>query len=336
MQNRFSLTVVLCLLLLGGWQLARAWQDVPAVTPPQETGSPDETPENAAGASTPENTLTGEAARSRAKEVLEAARNLLFTSPSIRAKLTQSVSLGDYRFRSEGEYRSADGFRYRLSYRMKLAQLEGEFLEVSDGQMLHTVRTIRPVESKGIEDEELEVSRRDLQRIKREGSKFLSNAKAIQSTEIALGGLPAILASLERSMQFDKVVEETLGGEPVVTLHGTWNPERKDFLMQGLGPMSQQLAPFFPELVRIAFTRDSSFPVRIQYLKLVDQQQLTYLPLLTLSFSEVQFNQPVEFRDFAYIPPQTVEVLDLTSQYLELIRSTAQGVSVDPGASAPQ
>jgi hypothetical protein len=106
--------------------------------------------------------------------------------------------------------------------------------------------------------------------------------------------------------------------------------------MQGLGPMSQQLAPFFPELVRIAFTRDSSFPVRIQYLKLVDQQQLTYLPLLTLSFSEVQFNQPVEFRDFAYIPPQTVEVLDLTSQYLELIRSTAQGVSVDPGASAPQ
>lgn len=330
MKNLSSLTLWVLMLLIGGWRVASAWQPAPATTPASQNTS-EESSSVQSNTSAP--TIEGTEAAKKAREVLTSARELLFTKSSIHADLTQTVSVGDFKFRSSGKYRSGNGFRYKIEYSVKLAELEGVFLEVSDGQILHTVRTLRPTGSSGASaEDEVEITRRDIQRIKKEIGKHLGNVPAEQSAEIALGGLPAVLASLEKSMVFDSVQQDTLNGQPVITLQAAWNPARRTQLLGGLGNLAAQIEPFFPELVRIAFDAETKFPVRIQYLKLVDPDQQVYLPILTLAFTNVVYDSPVEFLDFSYIPPQGLQVQDDTAAFVEQIRQSA---GVTPEGQTP-
>lgn len=321
MKNLPILTLVVVIGLAGAWKAAQALQP-PATETKAAADNASAEPEQKADQ--PQNFIEGEAAAKKAAEVLTAARELLFTKPSIRTHLVQTVDLGDFQFKSEGDYRSGTGFRYKFQYAVKLAELEGRFMEISDGQILHTVRTLHPLNSgKDASKDEVEISRRDIQRIKKEIEKFLGNSSAEQSAEVALGGVPSILASLERCMQFDRVTEEALADTPVITLEGKWKETRKNELLAGIGNMGAQIAPFVPDLVRVAFDAQTKFPLRIQYLKKDPSKEATYVPIYTLAFNNIVYDEPVDPLDYSYLPPQGFQVVDDTNMFIEQIRQSA-------------
>lgn len=311
-------TLVLVLLGAAAWQAAEAWQET------SETS-----PADPAAASQGESSEPVAQENTRAVELLREARERLFQRESVQAQLSQFVSLGDYKFRSSGSYLSASNFRYRLEYRVELADMEGTFLEVCDGQILHTRRHVgKPVRSStplATPTGDVELTRRDIQRILRETRQRLDVPEALHAAEIGIGGLPAVLASLERSMVFDALRSETIEGREYVVIQGRWNDDRRTSLLSGLGGVAGQVANFLPDMVRIYLEKETLFPERILYLKLVSEERKTYRPMLTVEFSDIRLDQPVPPQAFVYVAPPGIEERDETAFYLELIKGAAAG-----------
>ena len=261
-----------------------------------------------------------------ALELIRQSRTALFNYESLQANLHQRVNLGNYKFTASGSYSAASGFRSRLQYNVELGEMEGHFIEVSDGQILHTRREVGPREiaGKSAGAMQVELARRDIQKILQETQKQLELAEpqasqAMQAAEIGIGGLPAILASLERMFFFESVKDDTIGGQQVRIVQGRQNSARVGELGEEYGAIAAQVAQLMPDLVRITLLADSLFPMRIQYLKQVDAEKNIYQPLLTLEFSEIRINQPLPAREFSYTAQPGIEEKDETPMFLETI-----------------
>lgn len=312
MKNLPILTLVLTLAAIGLFRAAQAWQEKQA----EHGTNSDETVQTDASEGF---TVDSE----RAAELFQQARERLFEHASVQANMSQLVSLGTYKFRSSGAYMAGEDFRYRLEYQVELADLQGSFLEVCDGQILHTRRQIAKAEGTALTAAaaEVELTRRDIQRILRETRDNLDVPEALHAAEIGLGGLPAVLASLERSMIFDAVREETLGGRDYFVLQGTWSEEHRGELMEGLGGVAGQIAGFLPDLVRIYLERETLFPERFVYLKRISEERQSYRPMLTVEFTDVTLGESLPAQAFIYVAPPGMEERDETAFFLQMIRS---------------
>jgi len=260
-----------------------------------------------------------------ALRVVKEARSRLFQHKSVQADITQLVSLGDYRFRSSGKYLAGEEFKSRIEYAVKLGNLEGTFLEVCDGQILHSRRQISEVNNKsaGGKPPKIELARRDINKILRETQLYLDQPAAVRAAEIGIGGLPAILASLERTMIFESVKEEIEDEIPVLIVQGSWNKEESEKLAAGMQGLSTQIMQFMPDKVRITFNKETLFPQKFQYLKEIPQSPGVFQPLLTVAFENAAINQPIPANRFNYIPPPGTEERDETAMFIEAIKASA-------------
>lgn len=260
-----------------------------------------------------------------ALQFVQAARAKLFTHETVQAEFTQRVALGDYRFQSHGRYISGEGFRSRIEYQVQLGELEGLFLEVCDGQILHTRRQIQKQRKGPAETAapQLELSRRDIQKILRETQQHLDKPEAVRAAEIGIGGLPAILASLERTMIFESLEQRENNGTPITIVQARWNAAEKGKLLTGMGGMASQMDQFFPDRVRLTFNSETLFPLEFQYLKKITGEVATYKPILTVAFQKVVLNQSVSPQQFSYIPPPGMEERDETAVYIQAIQQAA-------------
>lgn len=315
MNNPYILTllVLAVLSLVRGDQ--RAWSQEPPAANSAPTGNPEDKPEKELTPPDP-----------AAIEVIKEARSRLFQYKSVQADITQQVSLGDFRFQASGKYLAGEEFRSRVEYSVKLGEMEGVFLEVCDGQILHTRRQISEKQTPGSKTTAptIELTRRDINKILRETQLYLDQPEAVRAAEIGIGGLPAILASLERTMVFEALHEETEAGRPVLIVQGRWNPTERDRLLVGLGGLASQIEQFLPDRVRITFEKETLFPTRFQYLKQISEEKMVYRPLLTVSFSNAIMNQPIPQQRFNYIPPPGMEERDETALFIEAIQMSAQ------------
>lgn len=282
-----------------------------------------------------------------AVDLLRRARTALFNYETLQAKLTQRANLGTYHFTADGSYSSASGFRSRLQYNVELGEMEGHFTEVSDGQILHTRREVGPKKSAGKNAGALQIdlARRDIQKILQETQKQLEQpepraSQAMQAAEIGIGGLPAILASLERVFFFDSVKNDAVNGQPVKVIQGRSNPTRVSELVGGLGAIGPQVSQFLPEVVRITLQAETLFPQKIQYLKLVNPENNVYEALLSIEFTEVVINQPLPGREFTYSAQTGLEERDETAIYLQTIlgvpETEATATDVENPTAPPQ
>lgn len=273
-----------------------------------------------------------------AVKLLQDARTRLFNHESVQAELVQKVVLGGYRFSASGRYLSGRDFRTRLEFSAQLGEMEASYLEVCDGQILHTRRQINRLASRANEQPstpEIELTRRDIQKILSEVQLFLDQPPAVRAAEIGIGGLPAILASLERTMIFVSLTEASLEGNPVLVIEGRWNPDERDRIMTGLGQMAAQINQFMPERVRVAFDQDTLFPRRIQYLQRASSESSVYNALLTVEFANVRLNQPIPIQQFRYLPPPGMEERDETATFVEHILEATNPPPVSE-AESPQ
>jgi hypothetical protein len=239
----------------------------------------------------------------QAQTLLKQAHAALLSRRTIRADVLELATLSEPPLRMTGTYVSA-GLKLRLDYQVRLpGNVEGSLLTVCDGERLWSLMKL---------PESQQVTRRDVRQILAAAERYQGNPERAASVDLALGGLPALLTSLQRSMSFDAVKEDTLDEQPVWILNGRWNSQLATEL--GGDATKPNYPEHIPDGVRVSLVKDSLFPARLLYVK---RREVGLRPLLDLRFRNVVVDGPVTDEEFRFTPPEATEPQDVTRQYIE-------------------
>jgi hypothetical protein len=262
---------------------------------------------------------------------LQSARERLKQYSSVRANIVEKVSIIDHSFTASGSYLQGKDLQLRLALNLEIGGNKGSLLEVCDGQVLWTRHDIKTGE-KGVDQPH--ITRRDVREILKAAQKNGRVPVNSLVSDLGLGGLSGLLAALETDMTFQKkVAEESLDGRPVLRIEGSWNAEYlKRFGAAEKGDERAELPLFIPDLVRIAFDKETEFPRRITYLKQMPGRMILR-PMLTVDFVKPVFNGPTNENDFLFTPPDRPQPVDITQLYLQRLLPPPTAPGAKPGAA---
>lgn len=277
---------------------------------------PDNAPTSAADAEEEQPSVIrrNEKSGASAQVTLESARDRLISYRSVQAEMVETVDLGMRRFRMKGSYLQGTDLKLRLEYDLQVGSTEARLVEVCDGQILWTHQTI------GAEER---VTRRNVRQILTAASSAGKTPQNLLTAELGLGGLPGLLAGIQKSVQLEKQWEQDVNEQTFVVIEGGW---KKNFRSKFLGPdadSEQPLPAFVPDQVRIYFEQESLFPRRILYLK--RSPEGTRRPMVTLDFVDVRWNVELADDAFEYTPPEKVARQDVTQAYINRFNPPEQG-----------
>lgn len=267
-----------------------------------------------------------------ASALLRQSRDNLAGFRTLKAKMVETAEFGPRRFKAEGIYLQGVDHRVRVDVEVSIGENKGRLLQVSDGEVLWTIYDVGP---------QLRITRRDVNQIlaATEGAE----ARATELAELGLGGLPALLTSIERSNDFQPTQTATIEGRKFYVLQGAWKPEvRQQFQAKAQSlpvPTTEPrpLPPHVPDLIRVYLDSETLFPYRIRYLKQIAAAPgAEPAPILTLDFRDIVVNASLDPSEFRYTPPAEAEVADITSFYLQKIRDAAGAAPAPPTGNAPQ
>ncbi len=228
---------------------------------------------------------------------------------SILARIVERVSVSGRRFRLEGSYLQGTDLRLKLDLKVvsedPQSRVDGSLLQVCNGTILWAIYHV---------GKETRITRRDVSQILNASK---SNGQINFSTVgLGLGGLPALLAELDRWMKFDSVTQEQIEGRKFTVLAGAW---RDTCLKDLLSKMSKQHLPeHVPDSVRIYLDADSLFPRRIAFLKHRASQTET---LVELDLFNIRINGPMDEHQFEYSPPDGARPVDVTTEYVQQLQN---------------
>ncbi len=245
-----------------------------------------------------------------AKAALSSAREKLLGFHSIRAKIVETVAVGDRRFKAEGSYVQGSALKLRLEFKVTSQSSTGSILEVCDGQVLWSRYTI---------GDSLRISRRDVQQILDAARAATKAPNAMAVAELGLGGLPSLLASIDESMTFHTLRDDEIDDQRFKVLEGGWNQQFLDSWKAANPKSPDKLADHIPDAVRIYLDAATYAPRRILYLKWDDEKQVNR-PMVTVDFVDLVLNAPVSNDEFYFVPPDNVTPEDITPMYLERLR----------------
>lgn len=274
-----------------------------------------------------------------ARRLLTEARDRLFQYSSVQARISEQVSFPGRKFNAEGTYIAGPFPALRLEFEVRVGSTTGTLLQVCDGQILRTRREIGQAgaapNANALDEaarSTIRVTRRDIQQILRATQHRQQVPEAVLAAELGLGGLPALLAAIEKSMTFDAIRTEDFEGRKYRVIQGKWSDEFAATLQQQLRTGVPGMEQFIPDRVRIYLDDENLFPGRILYLKESsdDGERRTYRPLLSLEFQDVVINAPVDPDTFRYQAPPGVDEVDETKEYLKLI----EGADLDSDTPA--
>jgi outer membrane lipoprotein-sorting protein len=223
----------------------------------------------------------------------------------IDAKLDQTVRVGDRKFRMTGRYLKGADLKLRLEYDIKVGGTTGKLIEVCDGQLLWTHTDIGGQQR---------VTRRNVQQIISAASQAGFTSQNVLTAELGLGGLQGLLASLQKSVQFDAQWEQDASDRTFVVIEGGWKRSFRERFLGPNAPADRPMPPAVPDQVRLYFEQDSLFPRRIVYLKKEGDDRR--LPMVTIDFTEVSWPESLDEALFTFKPPATVAPEDITKAYV--------------------
>ena len=271
----------------------------------------------------------------------------LKSHPSVRADIEQTVTIGSQPFRATGRYMTS-GSKLRLEYLIKPNEgADGSLIEVCDGKQLWSQVTLNGVKR---------VTHRDVEQIKAAVASTKNISDAVVSAELGLGGLTALLASLERTMIFEAMKEGTGEGQTQTVVQGQW---KADVSSRWRRRPEDPLPPYIPDLVRVVVDSRTLFPERIIYLKKQTEKEKTeqapatkdksakdapakdsptktkkgYRAIVSLTFQNVQLDASIDEQEFTFVPPEDVVPEDITRQYLDRITKSNEAEAAAPAGS---
>lgn len=267
---------------------------------------------------TSEKSSTGKSQLPRPNEIVKNARDRLMEYKSIRADIKESVVFGDHQFHATGSYLQGDNLRLRLDFSVTVnRRLKGKLVQVCDGDVLWTHLKIGTRQ---------EVKRRVVRDILEAAAADGKLSENILTVQLGLGGLPALLASLEENMVLNEVKEEKIDGVSFFVVQGRWSDK---FLKMWKDPApgrkninkanGTSLPSRIPDRVRIYLEKKTLFPQRILYLKKHPTQQ-RYRQMVLLDFKNIKFNTSVNDKEFDFKLPEGVRQDDDTKRFLERLK----------------
>jgi outer membrane lipoprotein-sorting protein len=258
-----------------------------------------------------------ESADGDAKRFVEQSHAALANRRSVQANLYQVVNINGQPLKLTGRYANA-GLKLRLELATELpGGAKGSLLEVCDGNVLWS--QLQLLDSR-------RVTRRDIRQILAAVSAGESRPEAILTAELGLGGLPGLLAGLQRQLEFQSLERMTESGREMVVIRAGWKPDALTKL--GLKP-GEATPEYIPDLVRLWFDAETQVPVKIDYLKKA-ADKLPERAIVSLQFRDVVLDQPVDESLFLFIPPEDVVPEDITRSYVEQITRTGPNAPAAP------
>ena len=250
---------------------------------------------------------------------MEEAREKLISYESVKAEIAEVVTIGNRKIRLKGKYLQGADLQLRFEYEVNVGGTRGSLLEVCDGQILWTYYEV---------GKQKRVSRRSVRQIL-EGAG--GGPEHLLIAEIGLGGLPGLLASIQRAISFDKQWEQDADGQTFVVVEGTWKPDvRAKFL--GANPKETDPLPrHVPDRIRVYYDQKHMFPRRILYLKL-DPQSRTHHPMVKLDFQKVEWDVKLDEKAFKYTPPENVPREDMTEHYVKQFAEAKKKADAQKGS----
>lgn len=288
--------------------LAQQAVDEPAAAEPAPQEAPESPP--AAPAETSAREATGDQ-KAGAQALLEKSCETLVNLRSIKTRMLETVAIGDQQFKAVGSYLQGSDLKLRLELSIRLGTMEGSLLEVCDGSVLWTSRRVGDV---------ARITRRNVREISQAASAVELNEATLIEAELGLGGLPALLASIRKSMAFDTLETQDINGETFRVIEGTWNDEMKAKFAAN-PTTAERLPDHVPDRIRIYFDA-SDLPRRIVYLKTAESGAPR--PLVTIDFEDMVINPPISDGEFTYVPPDDVPKTDVTHQYIERLKAAGK------------
>ena len=266
--------------------------------------------------------------------------------PSVVAQIKHESRMFGQLLVGDGMYQQLnhpDGVMTRLELSVQTDNQITTLQHISNGQFLYMQ------EQQGNEQR---VRRIDLRTVRRSQANVTGAAFASHRSEsasetpprsmthsIAIGGLPRLLAELQKNFTFRKPQAISFQDDPVWAVAGEWKPERLRILLpteKGIvlanGNVNLEKIPaYIPDRVFVLLGRDGLFPYRLEYRK-DEMSALTARPvalsssandaLLTMDLYRVQIgtHADVEMRDFWYQPDDHQKFEDYTNRFLKTLR----------------
>ncbi len=308
--NRFLLTLALTVGCVGESVVRAQSESAPDRTEEAQPVAPQRLIAQSEGRPKP----PGDGKTLTAAAELKRSRDQMLRHASIRARIVEQVTLADRSYRAEGRYLQLalkpGDWQMRMELAIKVGESEGSLLEVCNGTVLWTLTQIDAGgggKKKDPKNREVILTRRNVQQIldaARKTGDFSEQTESDLLTSMGLGGLPALLTSLEQDMKLGSVKEETLRDRPVLVISGTWSePVAARMRRPGTGGSPGLLPPTVPDQVRIYLDKETGFPYRLLYLKKAPNRDVLK-PMLVLDFRDVVLNEPIPASEFDYTPPQ--------------------------------
>lgn len=255
--------------------------------------------------------------------LLEEARKQLRSYRSIKADLTETVLFGPQTFRAEGSYLQRGESEILFEFKVTIdgadgKPLIGNLLEVCNGQILWMSYKVGP---------DLQVTRRNIEQIMEAARESPSIDSELLTSQLGLGGISGLLASMQRSMAFESISLETVDGNQYQMIEGGWSGEYLEKLKPPGAGENFVLPNYVPDRVRIFFDEKSKFPRRILYLKTIEGKSR---PMLALDFFNVQTNVPIANETFVFTLPKDVIPQDITQDVIAQIKAASAKPATPP------
>ncbi|QDT37016.1 hypothetical protein [Stratiformator vulcanicus] len=251
-----------------------------------------------------------------AAELLTQAREKIEGYRTLRARMIEQIEVEGEKVVAKGVYLQGANNRLRLELKVDTGLIDAKLLQVCDGDILWTTYEI---------GETKRILRRDVRNILRSANARGPSLTTALVADLGLGGLPAMLASIQKYHQLGNVEEIKLKGRNFYRLTGRW----KEALVEEWAANSGYRRSFehIPEIVEVFIERNELFPYRVRYWKVDDAGERR--PVITIDFRDVVVNSSIDPSEFAYVPADSSQVQDITGLYLQKL----QGPAPTPGSN---
>ena len=246
---------------------------------------------------------------------------------SFSAEILQIIQTPEMSYSAKGAYVQTSRLQSRLEISMEIKGIQGHLLQVSNGQVVWTVREVKnlkPIrrvkQDEEFSGEEVRIERVDLKRLADfAGSQQISFGDPRFAREF-LTGIPGLLAALEAEMDFKFVKKVALQGVPHFIIQGEWKipPDQREF---DDSFAAKVFAGEVPQRVRLYLRASDLMLVRYLCLKKRPDGNGWYAPL-AMELSHIMTNESINPSIFQYSPAGDQVPKDVTHKYLDRLKKT--------------
>ena len=259
--------------------------------------------------------------------LLRSAVEAIASESNLQASVRHKINLFDQHLVGTGHYSQfGEGpiKRLRLELKTQVGKTTTSITQVCDGRHLW----LRENFPDSIQLSRIDVRqvRTRLEQLRRINHTDTPNQAFIAQLDwganIAMGGMPRVLAAVEDSFNFSVVRRATFEDVPVWVILGQWKPEIRDQIQSRFRVRRGNLMTHMPNAVRVVLGRDEQFqyfPREIQYLRVVEgetEEFVTATALVTLQFYDYSRTVAMNRSQFDYQRGDQI-IVDRTQAFLE-------------------